>query len=217
MDISTGMRLYDSDRQRLYINAEERRRLLAASVRFLPVVRSLCLVLTYTGCRISEALRLQRQHFDLDAMVVSVPTLKRRSVFVMREVPIPENVMLEIASIHLFSRQSAIGHADYLWHENNGLPINRSTAYRHIKSVMLSAGIKGVHASPKGLRHGFGVQATRARIPLHMVQKWMGHSSMATTSIYATVAGPEERELANAMWLHGALDIDQKAFNSSQP
>ena len=200
MDISTGMRLYDSNRQRLYINAEERRRLLAASARFFPIVRSLCLVLTYTGCRISEALRLQRQHFDLDAMVVSIPTLKRRKVFVMREVPLPENVMLEIASIHTFSRHTSLGHADYLWHESSGLPINRSTAYRYIKNVMRSAGVAGAHASPKGLRHGFGVQATRARIPLHMVQKWMGHSSMTTTSIYATVAGPEERRLIDAMW-----------------
>ena len=200
MDISTGMRLYDNNRQRLYINADERKRFLRASRTFFPIIRSLCLVLTYTGCRISEALRLQRQHFDLDAMVVSIPTLKRRNVFVMREVPLPEHVMQEIVRIHMFSRHTAYGHADYLWPDKSNLPINRSTAYRYIKNVMLFAGISGAHATPKGLRHGFGVQATRARIPLHMVQKWMGHSSMATTSIYATVAGPEECQLASTMW-----------------
>ena len=50
------------------------------------------------------------------------------------------------------------------------------TAWRHVKAVMQMAGIKGMQASPKGLRHGFGVVAVQARIPLNLVQRWLGHA-----------------------------------------
>ena len=42
---------------------------------------------------------------------------------------------------------------------------------------MQDAGLAGPHASPKGLRHGFGVQAVSKGIALNMVQKWLGHTA----------------------------------------
>ncbi len=35
---------------------------------------------------------------------------------------------------------------------------------------------------------------------LNMLRKWMGHSSMATTAIYANAMGAEEMEIAKRMW-----------------
>ncbi|WP_296583951.1 tyrosine-type recombinase/integrase [Xanthobacter sp.] len=55
-------------------------------------------------------------------------------------------------------------------------------------------------ASPKGLRHAFGVHAVRSGVPLILVQKWLGHEDIATTAIYTNVLGPEEREIAERMW-----------------
>ena len=47
--------------------------------------------------------------------------------------------------------------------------------------VLLSNGMvvepDGPHASPKGLRHGFGVTAVSKGIALNMVQKWLGTRS----------------------------------------
>ena len=65
---------------------------------------------------------------------------------------------------------------------------------------MSNADIEGVHASPKGLRHSFGVFATLKGVPLHKLRDWMGHADMETTSIYAQAIGEEERELASRMW-----------------
>jgi len=62
------------------------------------------------------------------------------------------------------------------------------------------AGIAGPQASPKGLRHGFGVAAVQAGIPLNMVQKWLGHAQLSTTAIYADAVGAEEQEIAERMW-----------------
>jgi integrase/recombinase XerD len=65
---------------------------------------------------------------------------------------------------------------------------------------MQAAGIRGAQASPKGLRHGFGVVAVPARIPLNPVQRWLGHAQLSTTAIYAEAIGPEEQEIAARMW-----------------
>ena len=65
---------------------------------------------------------------------------------------------------------------------------------------MKKAGITGNHASPKGLRHGFGVMAaTQTRNP-RLVQKWLGHHYLETTIIYMDAVGDKERELASRMW-----------------
>jgi integrase len=53
---------------------------------------------------------------------------------------------------------------------------------------------------PKGLRHGFGVNAFRSLVPPHLVQRWLGHASLRTTSIYGDVVGPEEYAFAARMW-----------------
>ncbi len=41
---------------------------------------------------------------------------------------------------------------------------------------MQAAGLDGVPASPKGLRHGFGEAAVTAGVRLNLVQKWPGHT-----------------------------------------
>jgi integrase len=60
--------------------------------------------------------------------------------------------------------------------------------------------LEGVPASPKGLRHGFGVAAVTAGIPLNLVQKWLGHAQLSTTAVYADAVGAEEKDIARRMW-----------------
>jgi site-specific recombinase XerD len=68
-------------------------------------------------------------------------------------------------------------------------------------AVIQDAGIQeGLHACPKGLRHGFGVAAVSKGIALNMVQKWLGHSQLTTTAIYANAVGEEEQSIASRMW-----------------
>lgn len=76
----------------------------------------------------------------------------------------------------------------------------RTQSWRIVKSTMVKAHISGLQACPKGLRHGFGVHAVRTGVPLNILQKWLGHSSMETTAIYANATGPEERDIAERMW-----------------
>jgi integrase/recombinase XerD len=68
------------------------------------------------------------------------------------------------------------------------------------KEVMAAANITGTSAMPKGLRHGFGVNAFQSNVPLHLVRRWLGHASLRTTAIYGDVVGPDERAFAARMW-----------------
>ncbi len=74
------------------------------------------------------------------------------------------------------------------------------TGWRAVQGVMVAARLEGPHASPKGLRHGFGVAAVTAGIPLNLVQKWLGHAQLTTTAIYADAVGAEEKDIAQRMW-----------------
>ncbi len=77
------------------------------------------------------------------------------------------------------------------------------TAFRRVQEVIAAAAIPdgdGPHACPKGLRHGFGVQAVSRGIALNMVQKWLGHAQLTTTAIYANAVGEEEQSIAARMW-----------------
>lgn len=185
--------LFTVSGQRKYLTSEERLNFLAAAERQPRAeVRTLCTVLAYTGCRISEALALTAASFDVSEGFVAVRCLKKRSAApVIREVPLPSDLLELVRAVHGLD-PTYLGR---LWHWS------RSGAWLIVKSVMREAGIAdGPHATPKGLRHGFGLHAVRCGIPINLVQRWLGHASMTTTAIYLQAIGPEERAIAARMW-----------------
>ena len=186
------MRLYNKRNERLYLNAEELRQFIEAAKCAPDPQRRFALTLVYTGMRLSEARELKYGSLQLEARVVSVRSLKKRQQHVMREVPLPAALVREFADL--------AGEAgEFLW-QDHGRMILRITAYRWIKAIMAEARITGPKACPKGLRHAFGVRAILTGVPLHMLQRWMGHASMRITAIYATVVESEQLELSDRMW-----------------
>ena len=192
--------LFTSDGKRKYLTLEEMDRFLAAAnQQERAEVRSFALVLAYTGCRISEALALTPASIDIAAKTITFRTLKQRDRIIHRAVPVPDGVIDTLELVHGIRKaqrgrkgQGAIP----LWNR-----WQRTQAWKHIKSVMDQADIVGEHASPKGLRHGFGVRAIQKTRNPRLVQKWLGHRSLETTTIYMDVIGQEEREAAQSMWV----------------
>jgi len=182
--------LFDQTGQRKYLTPEERQAFLLAAEAAPGTVRTFCWTLAHTGCRISEALALTADRVDVGGGVLVFETLKKRRRGVYRAVPAPPELLREIAEVHDLGPQG--GARLWRW--------SRTTAWRRVRSVMDEAGLTGLHAVPKGLRHGFGVQAVTSSVPLNMAQKWLGHSRLATTEIYTDAVGPEERMLARRMW-----------------
>ena len=193
---NAGMSLYGPAGGRKYLNAAERRRFMKAATCAEPSTRLFCLVLGWSGARISEVLALTAASIDIDSGVASIETLKRRQRGVVRQVPLPSPLLVQLnRTFHLRRCQRDPDLAlDRLWHWS------RSTAWRRVKQVMAAAGISGAPAMPRGLRHSFGVNAFQSNVPPHLVQRWLGHASLRTTSIYGDVIGPEERAFAERMW-----------------
>jgi integrase/recombinase XerD len=177
---------------RKYLTPEERGTFIAAarSLKSRPA-RSFCLLLAVTGARISEPLELTPLHIDRVAMTVTLRTLKRRKL-VYRTIPVPTDLLELIELIHDTGNRK---NAELpLW------PVDRATAHRWVKDAMVAAGIVGPPASAKGLRHGFAIAALEKNVPLNVVSRWLGHSNLQTTTIYANFSGREERSLAARLW-----------------
>ncbi|MCP3385944.1 tyrosine-type recombinase/integrase [Bradyrhizobium sp. CCGUVB4N] len=194
------MTLHGVGGARKYLNAAERQRFIRAAQHAPREIRLFCLTLVWGGARISEALGVTAAAIDLDRAVVTFKTLKRRAPGIVREVPLPPRVVADLNrafGLRRLQRDPTLAYRR-LW------GWSRTTAWRYVKAVMRSAGLSGVAAVPKGLRHSFGVAAFRANIPPHLVQRWLGHASLETTAIYADVSGPEEREFAARMWRRSA-------------
>jgi integrase/recombinase XerD len=192
-----GGSLFGQSGSRKYLNAAERRRFLESAQRLPPHERLFCQVLACSGARISEVLAIAPVAIDVESGVVALETLKRRRRGIVRQVPLPPDLLATLDSffgLGAARRDPELANAR-IWR------FSRTTAWRYVKAVMASAGITGTPAMPKGLRHGFGVRAFQCNVPPHLVQRWLGHASLRTTAIYADVIGPEERDFAARMWL----------------
>jgi integrase/recombinase XerD len=191
-----GPSLFGPAGSRKYLNAAERSRFLESTQRLPRRERLFCQVLAWSGARISEVLALAAAAIDIESGVASIETLKRRRRGVIRQVPLPSGLLDELdAEYSLRSAQR-----DPVFANRQIWLFSRTTAWRLVKQVMAAAGISGTPAMPKGLRHGFGVNALQLNVPPHLVQRWLGHGSLRTTAIYSDVVGPEERDIAARMW-----------------
>lgn len=179
--------LYSRGRRK-YLNAEERVRFHeAASAISDANQRTFCLTLLLTGCRISEALRLHPSEIDSSDGILVFRTLKQRQVERFRAIPVPKSLITELeATIQLESEQ--------VWE------FGRTWGWTLVKRCMGRAGLSGIQATPKGLRHGLAVSCVENGIPLTTIQKWLGHTSLETTKIYLDVVGRVEHELAAKTW-----------------
>lgn len=194
-DYADSLSLYSTNGFRKYLNRHERERALLTMGNLEPASALFALTLAWTGARVSEVLALTASSFQVESGIVAICTLKRRKHCV-REVPIPPQLMDALDRCFGLSRErcepSEAGRRLWPWH--------RVTAWRKIKHAMIAARITGTRASPRGLRHAFGVCSLQAGVPLNLVQRWLGHSRISTTAIYAAAVGPEEVALAGRFW-----------------
>jgi integrase/recombinase XerD len=193
---ASAMRIYDASGARLYLSAAERDAFKKAADNGPRLVRTLCLTLLYTGCRISEAIELTGDRVDFQDKTLRFRSLKKRQVdgkppAIFRAVPIPDWLLDMLDLVHAIREKKYKGR---LW------PWKRRQAFDHVKRVMKAANIAGPQASPKGLRHGFGIWCQERHVPPGMIQKWMGHAQLSTTAIYTNASGGEEREIAQRLW-----------------
>jgi integrase len=191
------MLLYSDKGQRKYLTPAERQDFLRAAESAAREVRTFCGTLAHGGCRISEALALTADRVDIKDGVLIFESLKKRRKKIYRAVPVSPDFLDTLDLVHnlrALQRRPDRGFGVRLW------PWCRTTAWRRVGEVMEAAGIAGLHAVPKGLRHGFGIKAVSSDVPLNMAQKWLGHAQLSTTAIYTNATGAEEKRIAERMW-----------------
>ena len=155
--------LYDPAGNRKYLTITERTAFLAAARELPPPARVFCRTLAFTGARLSEVLALTPRQVDAAAGVVIFECLKKRRRGVFRAVPVPGELIAELRQLsteaHNVERTNT--EAARLW------SCSRTTGWAQVKRAMAIAGLTGSHASPKGLRHGYGVAALQALAKRH--------------------------------------------------
>jgi integrase/recombinase XerD len=191
--------LYDALGRRLYLTSGERDAFLRTALGHDRPVRIFCSLLYYTGCRISEALHVTPRRGDFAAQVIIVESLKKRRKGVYRAIPVPPSLLDTLDMVHGLkeiqrrNRRRELDQPLWSW--------SRTTAWRRVVAVMKNAEIsEGPHRVPKGLRHGYAINALNKGVPLNMLSKWMGHSIIEITAIYANAVGQEQQAIAARMW-----------------
>lgn len=188
--------IYTAEGNRKYVTLSERSKFLEAIDRKPAAVRTFCRLLAYGGMRISEALSLTPQQFDFTNGVIMIECLKKRRRGVYRALPIPQELMDELDTVHCISsfQKDPLMRTERIW------KWCRTTAWHHVKSGMKDAAVTGRQAMPKGLRHGFGVGVLQAGVPITLAKKWLGHARLSTTEIYTDAVGAEEQAIAARFW-----------------
>ena len=182
---------------RKYLTVKERQSFFAVIGRHpKPTTQTLARTLALTGCRVSEALAIRACDVDLEAAEIRIATLKRRREH-WRAVPVPEDLVTALDLVHRLraAQGSSRAHTRPLW------TVTRQAAHRQITHLMRGAGISGPQATPRGLRHSYGVAAVQAGVPLTTIAAVLGHADIATTAIYTTAVGTEARELISRVWM----------------
>ena len=189
--------LFDPLGRRKYLVSVERTRFLQACLDIKGPTGSFGAVLALTGARLSEVLALTPERIDEANQSINFGTLKQGTlVRPTRAVPVPLELLLFLDGVHHFrdAQRDPKQSSQRLW------TWSRTTGWRRVKSLMYMASAPSFVAMPKALRHAFGVEATMENVALTMVQRWLGHRDIKTTTIYTTVIGPEERALAQRTW-----------------
>jgi site-specific recombinase XerD len=165
--------------------------MLAASRRAPTGIRNRALVavMYYAGLRLAEALALLPRHVDLDEGQIQVERGKghkpRRVGFNVTGMPHVERWM------EVRTDRGIATNAQPLFCTLKGGKLDPRYVRQFLDRYAEKAGIeKRVH--PHGLRHSFAANLANRGVPMHKIQKQLGHSSLAITDGYLNSIAPAE-------------------------
>ena len=149
-----------------------------------------------TGGRIDEVLTVKPSDVNLATNSIRLKTLKQgkdKKTGIQREKYriIPLHADLRDAYMqYLLDMNISTRSEDLLF------PLSRQVIDLYLKKMQDKLGFK-VHAHK--FRHTFAVKAIMDNVPLNVLQQWLGHSSVFTTSIYTQITGMDTSEFMGRM------------------
>lgn len=198
------IKLRDGRRIPATLDREQIEVILAACDRLRD--RLLLGVLAESGLRVGEALGLR--HEDIDAasrLIAVVPRVNAngaRAKGGRRRVPVPASLIRGYGD-YLHAEYGDLD-SDYvfvnLWSGSVGAPLSYRAVYEVVVRLRRRTGIA---FGPHTFRHGYATELLRRGVPVEVVQRLLGHASIATTGdTYAHLEIEDARRaLVHAGWL----------------
>jgi integrase/recombinase XerD len=153
--------------------------------------RALLEVLYGTGARISEAVGLDVDDLDRDAVVLRGKGGKERIV------PVGSYAARAVED-YLVRARPALAAAGRgtprLFLNARGGPLSRQSAWTILRVAADRAGL-GVELSPHTLRHSYATHLLDGGADVRVVQELLGHASVSTTQVYTLVTVDRLREV----------------------
>lgn len=167
----------EQKKELVYITEEEFERLVEAITS--PLIRLFVTTLYRTGMRVSEATGLAMADVDLGAHVIHVIAGKGNK---NRDVPIADVLHPQLKRYRDQHRADAQPWQRFFATETTGA-LSADYVNHALKRATARAAISK-KITPHTLRHSFASQLVKNGINIVYLQKLLGHSNLATTSIY---------------------------------
>jgi integrase len=168
--------------------------------------RFLLMLLADSGLRVGEALGLRHEDVDAAARLVTVRPRRNtngaRAKGWTRQVPLPARTV-RLYSDYLHGEYGDLD-CDYVFVNLWSGPLGRPWSYRSVYELVCRLRARtGIVFGPHTFRHTYATELLRRRVPTEIVQKLLGHASIATTiDTYAHLKIEDARRaLAQAGWL----------------
>jgi len=147
--------------------------------------KALIVVMWRAGLRLAEALALKRRDIDFTNRTIRVLHGKGNKA---RTVGTDSQAL---GAVNDWLRIRGFGEEEPVFCTREGKPLKQDYVRAMLPRVARKAGVsKRVHAH--GFRHTFAVELAREKVPMTHIQRLLGHTSLATTSIYLASLSPEE-------------------------
>jgi integrase/recombinase XerD len=152
--------------------------------------RALICLMWRSGLRLAEALALRPGDIDQDTLSVRVLHGKGDKA----RTTATDEQALAVVNTWLTARSAKWKVSDRhlpIISTKSGETLKQSYVRRKLPEIAAAAGVeRRVHAHI--FRHTFAVELSRAGVPVRDIQLLLGHTSLATTSIYLSSLSPEE-------------------------
>jgi integrase len=144
-------------------------------------------ILLWTGARIDEALVLRPIDINFDVNTITLITLKKKNKNAKRILPIHYELKSDIMQYYIDNNINKNS-------QDKLFSITRQSVNAFFKKMEKDLKFR-IHAHK--FRHTFAVKAVMSNIPLNVLQQWLGHSSIFTTSIYTQITGIDTSQFMN--------------------
>ena len=156
------------------LSEEDVFRLLAAEAQ--PRCRIMLNLLYLAGLRVSEACNLRWRNLHIRGTAGQVTVFGKNGR--TRAITLPASIWTELIGL-----RGAAAAEDPVFPSRTGKPLDRGRVRMIVREAAGQVGVAGA-VSPHWLRHAHASHALDHGAPIHLVQATLGHSSVATTSVY---------------------------------